>query len=62
MFVGRFVICAESCAERSPRELRGAPTLIENAKIASRVRAWNCLGPGTASKSTPEAPEGCVLR
>eukprot|EP00969_Alexandrium_andersonii_P210392 9293866-Alexandrium_andersonii.AAC.1 len=30
--------------------------------IASGVRAWNCAGPGTASKLGPEAPEGCALR
>eukprot|EP00969_Alexandrium_andersonii_P246068 10873787-Alexandrium_andersonii.AAC.1 len=26
-------------------------------KTASGVRAWNCAGPGTASKSLPEAAE-----
>eukprot|EP00969_Alexandrium_andersonii_P285204 12608322-Alexandrium_andersonii.AAC.1 len=30
-------------------------------KIASSVRTWNCTGPRAASKSDPEAREGCVL-
>eukprot|EP00969_Alexandrium_andersonii_P049646 2178933-Alexandrium_andersonii.AAC.1 len=31
-------------------------------KIPSGVRTWDCAGPGTASKSAPEAPEGSALR
>eukprot|EP00969_Alexandrium_andersonii_P024739 1080233-Alexandrium_andersonii.AAC.1 len=33
-----------------------------NYEIASGVRTWNCAGPGTASKSFPEAPHMWILR
>eukprot|EP00969_Alexandrium_andersonii_P209791 9267422-Alexandrium_andersonii.AAC.1 len=41
---------------------RAAPTLIENVKIASCVRTWDCAGPGMASKWVPEALEAWILR
>eukprot|EP00969_Alexandrium_andersonii_P117379 5192598-Alexandrium_andersonii.AAC.1 len=31
-------------------------------EIVRGVRNLNCVGPGTASELTTEAPEGCMLR
>eukprot|EP00969_Alexandrium_andersonii_P148734 6574919-Alexandrium_andersonii.AAC.1 len=39
--------------------IRIPPSLT--CKIASGVRSVSHVGPGTASKSVPEAPEGCIL-
>eukprot|EP00969_Alexandrium_andersonii_P125910 5566653-Alexandrium_andersonii.AAC.1 len=43
------------CESKVPFELK-VPSCV-TCNIASRVRTWNCAGPGTPSNLIPGAPE-----
>eukprot|EP00969_Alexandrium_andersonii_P026271 1146379-Alexandrium_andersonii.AAC.1 len=50
------------CTQRSHPRLNPHFAVGRTCAIAPGIRNLNCAGPGMASKSVPEAPEGGVRR